>query len=409
MDDTTFIKDACDTYRRVNRDSLIWLLQRKSEDQPWINTKYNSITLRNYKNCDGLRGPNYTYGWIQGRGLEALVMHALYFKTIDNDLSAELEEYARVLYTQLRNLYAEKGYGHFCYDAEWQPICTSESDECKLQSRDPDISTYTDLFIVKGLIAASARFAPENLIIHLNSLRTIIEAIDEGRFHISESGPITELTLSTQQEDFGPMMIAMGAAALLHQLSLGEYDTFSEKYLDQIFTKFLDQKSGLLANSPGGDVCNVGHGIELAGFAFEIARLTKSAQQLDRLVDLTLASFSAGYNGYGLHLSLEIASLSPRSEISPWWSLPETIRAAALGYELTNNLELLAIWQSAHNAFFDNFWRSNPPVAYQSMTHDGPIDFVPATPDLDPGYHTGLSLLAAVEMAERRVHGLNSI
>ena len=31
------------------------------------------------------------------------------------------------------------------------------------------------------------------------------------------------------------------------------------------------------------------------------------------------------------------------------------------------------------------------------MTADGPADFVPATPDLDPGYHTGLSLLAAID------------
>jgi len=39
----------------------------------------------------------------------------------------------------------------------------------------------------------------------------------------------------------------------------------------------------------------------------------------------------------------------------------------------------------------------SPPVAYQTMTKEGPIDWVPATPDLDPGYHTGLSLLAAIE------------
>jgi hypothetical protein len=34
------------------------------------------------------------------------------------------------------------------------------------------------------------------------------------------------------------------------------------------------------------------------------------------------------------------------------------------------------------------------------MTAEGPIDYVPATPDLDPGYHTGLSLLAAIEVAD---------
>jgi len=36
------------------------------------------------------------------------------------------------------------------------------------------------------------------------------------------------------------------------------------------------------------------------------------------------------------------------------------------------------------------------------MTIDGPVDIVPTTPDLDPGYHTGLSLLVALQMAERQ-------
>ena len=62
---------------------------------------------------------------------------------------------------------------------------------------------------------------------------------------------------------------------------------------------------------------------------------------------------------------------------------------------------MLDIWRRAHAAFFDTYWRGEPAIAYQTMTRDGPIDFVPATPDLDPGYHTGLSLLAAVEAAAR--------
>ena len=33
-------------------------------------------------------------------------------------------------------------------------------------------------------------------------------------------------------------------------------------------------------------------------------------------------------------------------------------------------------------------------MAYQTVALDGnPVDIIPATPDADPGYHTGLSLI----------------
>ena len=95
-------------------------------------------------------------------------------------------------------------------------------------------------------------------------------------------------------------------------------------------------------------------------------------------------------------------TLKPAIPWCPWWSLPEAIRAAALGYERTGSLEMRRVWSEAHEAFFGEFWRAEPPIAYQTLTAKGPVDQVPATPDLDPGYHTGLSLLAAIEVADRQ-------
>ena len=82
-------------------------------------------------------------------------------------------------------------------------------------------------------------------------------------------------------------------------------------------------------------------------------------------------------------------------------ALPETIRAAALAFEASGRPELMAIWQRADADYFGNFRRQSAPVAYQTMTAGGPVDHVPATPDLDPAYHTGLSLLSAVECVHR--------
>ncbi len=77
------------------------------------------------------------------------------------------------------------------------------------------------------------------------------------------------------------------------------------------------------------------------------------------------------------------------------------MRACALGYELTHDPKLSELWQKADEAFFGNYWQSSRRFAYQTRNLDGPVDFVPATPDLDPGYHTGLSLLAAMNAMDR--------
>jgi hypothetical protein len=100
-------------------------------------------------------------------------------------------------------------------------------------------------------------------------------------------------------------------------------------------------------------------------------------------------------------LSVDARDGAHRSAYRPWWSLPETARAAALVREATGDPEALAIWERADAAFFTHYWRPEARLAYQTRDSEGPVDFVPATPDLDPGYHTCLSLLGAIEAIDR--------
>lgn len=369
---------------------------------PTINTKINSLSLQEYGRKDGLRGPDFVYGWIQGRGLEALILHGRYFEKVDTQLSHRLYSAAESLYPFLRNLIASQQGACFCYDATMQPVRHDDPDGRTRQQRESDIATYSDLFCVKGLIAAANQFAPEHLPTHLSSLHTIIDAIERDRFLMCESGNLTETALAEQRPDFGPRMIAMGAAALLHQLGLADQDSFSYRFIEHILDHHLDDCSGLLSNEPGGELCNVGHGIEFAGFALDTHRETLSNVLATRLSDIISESFKTGFNGIGIYTSIDLTTMEPVNSVCPWWSLPETIRAASLAYELTGNPVLLDTWKTAHSAFFSHYWRDDPPIAYQSLTKEGPVDRVPATPDLDPGYHTGLSLLGAMQMAERQ-------
>jgi len=83
----------------------------------------------------------------------------------------------------------------------------------------------------------------------------------------------------------------------------------------------------------------------------------------------------------------------------PWWNLPETMRAAifaaAAAPSLRTRRVCLDVARKCSNAFLAHY--VNPRVhgmAYQTRNAAGrPVHTIPATPDLDPGYHTGLSLI----------------
>ena len=71
----------------ATRSAIRWLVDRPSQSG-FLNTKVNSLTGVDYDAASsGLRGPQFTYGWIQGRGLEALVTFADFYQELDPALS----------------------------------------------------------------------------------------------------------------------------------------------------------------------------------------------------------------------------------------------------------------------------------------------------------------------------------
>ncbi|MCR4264547.1 hypothetical protein [Nitratireductor sp. ZSWI3] len=395
-----FFREAAARYRDANAATLRWMLDRPPLGPGFLNTKMNSLTLVDYEEADGLRGPSYTYGWIQGRGLEALATHAAFFASRDPALTQRLDHAGRRLYVLLQDLRRVDGHVYFRHDADLAPVRAGPGGEVASQDAAGDIFTYSDAFAAKGLIAAAARYAPEELPRHLAYLAAVIEAIEDGRFQIDEQARLGGDGLRRQPDDFGPRMILLGAAGLLGRLDLHEHTGFAGRFIDHVLDRHLDPATSLLRNEPGGDACNVGHGIEFAGFALEHLSPWRKGSLVAQLERILIASFNAGFHETGLNLAVSVSTGAAISPYRPWWSLPETVRAAALAHAATGNPESLSIWQRADAAFFRHYWRGEPPLAYQTRTADGPVDHVPATPDLDPGYHTGLSLLGALHVAE---------
>ena len=137
--------------------------------------------------------------------------------------------------------------------------------------------------------------------------------------------------------------------------------------------------------------------LSFVGLAFEHLQYQPDDPRIEKLVSILLCSLEIGLQGPGIALSLSAVSGKCVSPHYPWWPMPEAIRACAFGLQLSGNTRFIELWQQADDAFFKNYWQAPQCFAYQTRTVDGPVEFVPATPDLDPGYHTGLSLLAAIK------------
>lgn len=392
--DSDWIQSAAQRYERCIRDTLSWVLEREPLHIGLLNTKVNPITGIDYDQDAGLRGPDFTYGWIQGRGLEALVIFADHYRDIDKHLSERLMKAARALYETLSELHAHNGHAYFLYKA-MQPVRLG-TDGLETQAPGGSIFTYSDAFFAKGLFAASCQFDTSRSDHYLAYLMNVIDAIEDSRFQMDESCELSLTNTHAQQNDFGPRMILLGAADILHRNARPTEASFADRFIDYVLKNYFDPASGLLLNVPGQDACNVGHAIEFCGFAFEHLHRHPDDPRIEKLILLLKRSLETGLQGPGIALSLSAASGKAVSPYFPWWPMPEAIRACSLALALRPDANLLALWQQADDAFFSNYWQASHRFAFQTRTIDGPVDFVPATPDLDPGYHTGLSLLAAI-------------
>ncbi|MBM9595440.1 AGE family epimerase/isomerase [Roseitranquillus sediminis] len=395
-----FLARVTSRYLTSNAATLNWMLERPRLHGRFLNTKLNPLTLLDYGPSDGMRGPDWLYGWIQGRGLEAVTTHARRYEETDPDFAARLDEAGRSLYTALDELWSRDGHGYFCYDRDLRPVYPT-NDGVAPQTLCGDVYTYSDAFFAKGLICGAARYAPDDVPRHLRSLAKVIEAIDDDRFQMAEKVALDPATAHAEPADFGPRMILLGAAGMLARLGLGGETKYADRFIGHILDRHHDPATSLLRNVPGEDDCNVGHGIEFVGFALDHLPPDADPETVARLEAILVASFDMGFQGPGIRLTVSAGTGRPVSPYCPWWSLPETIRSAALAHARSGSADTLRLWQKADRTFFKDYWRGTPPIAVQCLTPDGPIDYVPATPCLDPGYHTGLSLLAAADVAER--------
>lgn len=173
---------------------------------------------------------------------------------------------------------------------------------------------------------------------------------------------------------------------------------------------------GMVLSDPGHALEFIGLAARFLSAALSAVSLeTRNKQELLEITSLMLPifrrNFSNGFNlkAEGIVKLMDLVSRQTVNSQMPWWSVPETMRAALGCYEIAHNDAdrsfCMKAYSLCHNTFMNNYIVSDSPglLAVQTRDENGAIiDSIPAVPDADPGYHTGLSLIDCLEMIDEQ-------
>jgi len=435
---------AQQAYATMVLTSLQALLTRaeRQPDYSFVDTKFSLSDGKDFDSADPIRGKSTIYGWIQGRALEALAGHRTWLQQttgISPALRQELDMRLQVLLVRLINNFESlrqhnDGRLSFVMTPTGQPlriVACRNVIRCNSQPDAP--ANFTDLFYAKGLAAAAASIGDQTAFQSAKKIfERVVRDIESDQFASDQQqldpgnpgvNPVPGRHL------YAPRMIALGATALFFRLTQNdEYRQMGVRFIEHVLQRHANtnrqvpeasafslweytddhgrpyiEADGVLRSLPG-------HATEFVGLALKHLRVSGIGdlplQQL--LAQVLQANFQNGLatNGYGIVHSVDLRSGRILNANMPWWSLPETIRAAmeCRNFQSAETWKPLAkIAVTCSNAFLRYYVR--PAVhcmAIQTLDQNGQVaPVIPAVPDADPCYHTGLSIIDALETLEQ--------
>lgn len=302
---------------------------------------------------------------------------------------------------------------------------------------------FSDLFCAKGMFAAAHVLGDTEAVAEaLDYIKQVDEAIRNRTFVSDQQtlDPKNPVRPVPGRRPHGPYMIQLGAAALRANL---DGDPESVEMGLRLIRHELERHVNTDGREPAfetydfwegiddrgrpwrdGDrvLSDPGHALEFVGLALRFTAAVirqdlaseDQREEIARVTPLMVRILERNFrNGFqpgpgGICKAFDLVSRAPINTDMPWWSLPETIRAAVRAWRVADGDEdrrtCLGILRDCHNAFTQFYVRPDLHLmAYQTRAEDGrPIPVIPATADADPGYHTGLSLIDALEALEEK-------
>ena len=411
---------------------------------PFIDTKLDLITGEDFPEGDPIRGRCAVYGWIQGRGLEAVAGHCRWMRRrgIAAGLLSRLEGLMGEGLDALRDIRNRNGGRLFFFmTPEGTPFALDDGGDQKPITLTGDSPYgFSDLFCSKGMYAAGQYLEREEAVAEAAEYcRCVDAAIRDGSFVTDQQplDPKNPVRPKPGCHPHGPYMIQIGAAALMvdygerdsvdmglrlirHELTRhANVDGREPDLLPYDFWEAIDN-DGRPYREAGRVLCDPGHALECVGLSLKLISIAKARGLADIDQEKEIAEAEAvmprllerGFeNGYqagpgGICKAFDLVSRGPINTDMPWWSLPEAMRAAAFSYRVSktdrDRWTCLRIFSLCHNAFTEHFVRPDLHLmAYQTRSEAGEVvPVIPATADADPGYHTGLSLIDVVEVID---------
>lgn len=448
------VRAAANDYKVMVLCVLEEILRRyeRTPDYPFIDTKLSLLTGQDFPDSDPLRGKSAIFGWVQGRGLEALAGHNAWIQRQTDIDAATRQSFDRRIRKALAEVSAAtekfraRNNGHLCFmmDRTGRPMQVDARGHVVPLDVPPAAGSWTsDMFYCKGLAAAAAMLGDKAL---LQAARDLFEKItadvasDNFRSDQLQLDPRNPVGHVPGRHGHGTRMMAIGACAcftectgdaryaargldyidhiLRHHVNLSPKPALGQQYDMWEFNNEAGQpmvEEGQLRNDPG-------HATEFVGLALKLIAVCETAGVIDplqqekvRLLKTVLPevlrkNFLNGISprGYGICKAFDLIGRRTINDQLPWWNLPETIRAALEVLRVSRPEEwrpFAEIAASCSNAFVRYYVRPGLHLmAYQTLGADGkPVDVIPGTPDADAAYHTGLSIIDALDCMKQRL------
>ncbi len=418
------------------------ILSRYAErpDYPFIDTKLSTITGEDFPD-DSFKGRGTIFTWIQGRGMEAMADHARWLPACGQlsaeEIASRQNDIRKLVADVMKTMEAARarsgGHASFMINPEGQALSVDDDGVARPTAVRTDACNVSDVFYSKGLFAAANRLGHTEKAAEAKAyFRRVTDDIAADRLYSDQQSfdPKNRVTPIPGRHTHGPRMLAIGGCGLFfRETAEDDWLRIAEQFIGHIVRTHINQGqiAGLqdfdfveAVNDGGrpwsderGILSDPGHALEFVGFATKALLQMQNApgadgqrgKLIERCRDLfprvLVKNFENGFNhkAGGICKAFDLKSRTPINGDLPWWSLPETIRAAMLIHCFAHDEEAkkdaLRVLAESSNAFMARF--VNPGahlMAYQTRNAEGdPVDVIPATPDADPGYHTGLSLI----------------
>jgi Neutral/alkaline non-lysosomal ceramidase, N-terminal len=403
----------------------------------WVDMKFDPRTGEDLYRTSALYANDRIYSWIQGRSLETF---ANYLKWLQRNSGHPLLDSKKIV--ECGDRLFGKLYPEFLAAVEngkSLPFSFSLSDGIAF-TRGNGVPSVSDMFVARGLLSyASRRGWKKQVESLIEPVRALTDSAINGRIVNdqiacgSDAGPGNEKTEESEIRAIEGPMLAVCAAEILYQASGSDEDLGRGlKALSRVFSfhGWTDSQGVLLIldkvapdGSPVTDsgrlVTNPGHMLEIAGMGLQFLRmadelkLSDSDRDVVRTLREQLIQMAVTYDRlgraphHGIYRTIYTDTAEPCDAVCPWWSSFEAVRTFAEASNACPDEDTARHYENIAGEYLEAAVRlyitpACEGIPVQTVDAEGRfLPIIPATPDIDPGFHTGLPLLDAYELLGR--------